>query len=752
MTKKKIIVLIIVLILANIAVSTFLNDNFINDLEENISDKLDNNIQPSSDGDMFIFEWYRAWGGSGTEYGRDIAIDSSDYIYIAGYGSPLYESNHKVKLVKYNRSGDKIWHKSWGKTAPEYTGGIVIDSSDNIYVTGYRGWSNYNYFLVKFDDSGQELWNRTWGGSAYDQAYDIAIDSKDNIYVVGYTSSFGGNHICIIKYNSSGHELWYRLWGESTSQFAYGVAIDSEDNLYVGGRIRGPSDDDWDICLIKYNSLGEEQWYRIWGSSLEDEAYSVAIDTLDNVYVGGMTGDYPDFDMCLIKYNKQGIKQWENVWGGDQWDECQDVLLDNENNIYLAGRTRSYATGEIDMFMAKCDSNGEVDWYKVWGGSQRDECFAISIDSSKNLYLGGNTESFSSGGGYDLCVVKINHIPEISIFSPNSIDHFGTVAPFYNVSINDGDLESQWYTLNDEDNYYFSEMSGTINQSAWDNCENGTISIKFYACDLGGNINHEEVVIHKGVVDITTIKDAFAIIIGIEDYPGSVYDLNYCYDDANSIRNKLTNDFNFKPPNIIFLTDSQATKTAIIDAFNDLSSIIKKDDIFLFYFSGHGGYNLPSEEFMCPYDSIPSNPTNFFYDTDLAFYLNNLNCTEKYVIVDACNSGGLIPESQDNGRFIMTACQSDESCIETSELQHGVFTYYLLQSVSSASDSNLDGVISLEEMFSYTYSHTVPYAENLGVSQHPDNYDGISGQSIIYPSISSPTFNVIGNLLYFSFD
>ena len=357
-------------------------------------------------------------------------------------------------------------------------------------------------------------------------------------------------------------------------------------------------------------------------------------------------------------------------------------------------------------------------------------------------------------------------------------------------------------------------------------------------------------------------KEAYAIVVGISDYPGTSSDLSYCDDDSQDIYSMLINDFNFKTENVYYLQDSVASKAAISDAFDQIASKIDDDDIFFFYYSGHGGagtsstgsqsysidsphsysnnydrmwsiyrsgavymrvhfdhfdleydydyvylgdtdlgsgwyyedytgystgfwsgwipllsdnrlyvrmvtdssitewgFSIDSYEaelydgthFLCSYDSIPSTPSNYYVDDLLDSKLDMLNCDEKYVVLDACNTGGMIPEIQEIGRTIMTACRDDEFSLESPALEHGVFTNFFLESFNSATDSNADGVISMEESFSYTSSNTISYSGGLGYTHHPQQYDGISGESVLFTSFGALTLTPSGNSLSYSF-
>lgn len=266
------------------------------------------------------------------------------------------------------------------------------------------------------------------------------------------------------------------------------------------------------------------------------------------------------------------------------------------------------------------------------------------------------------------------------------------------------------------------------------------------------NISHSSKAMQQAQDPLTsalTTRTAYAIVVGVEDYPGSVNDLSYCVDDANSIYSRLHNTYGFDDIYIHFLLDSAATKIAIQDAFSSIAFFIKSGDVFFFYFSGHGGKGSFTN-YICPYDAL-TDDNKRIYDTDLDNYLDYVSCSEQYILIDSCGSGGMIDEAQASNRYFMTACSKTEDSWETSGLHHGVFTYYFLRSFTSASDSNGDGVRSMEEQFSYTYTQTVSYTTGMGDVQHPQEYDGISGETVIDTKIGSLFLTLSGTQLNYSF-
>jgi len=172
------------------------------------------------------------------------------------------------------------------------------------------------------------LFTQQLGTSASDAGYGVTVDSSDNIYVTGYTAggldgntNSGDNDIFLVKYNSSGVKQWTQQLGTSTDDLGYGVAVDSSDNIYLTGWTQGGLDGNTnaggqDIFLVKYNSSGTKQWAQQLGSTSHEVGYGVTVDSSDNIYVtgttyGGLDGNTNsgNLDIFLVKFNSDGVKQ-----------------------------------------------------------------------------------------------------------------------------------------------------------------------------------------------------------------------------------------------------------------------------------------------------------------------------------------------------------------------------------------------------------------------------------------------------------
>lgn len=166
-------------------------------------------------------------------------------------------------------------------------------------------------------------WIRQFGSSGEDRAYGIGVDSSGNVYAAGYTygtlpgeAPSGGLDAFICKYGGSGSVLWIRQFGTSSNDYAWSVAVNSSGSAYVAGTTSGIFTEQTtlggaDAYIRQYDSSGSALWTRQFGSSSDDIAYGIAADSSGNAYVAGCTyGTLPDqtysggVDAFIRKYDK----------------------------------------------------------------------------------------------------------------------------------------------------------------------------------------------------------------------------------------------------------------------------------------------------------------------------------------------------------------------------------------------------------------------------------------------------------------
>jgi len=353
-----------------------------------------------------------------------------------------------------------------GTIKDERGSGIVVNSSGDIYITGWSvgpldGFTQaggQDMFITKYSSSGTNQWTKKIGTASVDDGKSISVDSNDNIYVAGYTGAafdgnnhFGGEDGFLVKYDSNGNKQFSVQIGSSNFDQACCVTVDSNNYIYISGYTTGSIDGNQsngsvDIFLMKFDSSGNKIWTKQYGTNQGDQPYGMSIDLSDNIYITGNTSGQFDgnssaglYDMFLLKYNSDGEEDWAKQLGTTGSDSGEGVTVDSEGNVYVTGSTdrgldgqTSYsAIGNNDVFLVKYNSNGLKQWSQQIGSSESDDGNGISIDLSGNIYITGMTKGSFDGeqfnGNEDIFLVKYNSngIKQWSQQFGTSDDEFG---------------------------------------------------------------------------------------------------------------------------------------------------------------------------------------------------------------------------------------------------------------------------------------------------------------------------------------
>lgn len=310
---------------------------------------------------------------------------------------------------------EKYWISSLGyNSQSDYGYSVAVSPTGDVYSTGYSSINSADIVLVKQGSDGQIKWQRALSSSTgSDVAYNVAVDNSGNVYVTGYTnnvSGINGDNIIIAKYNSAGTLQWQRILGGSTNEEAWSIAFDSANNVYIAGWTNsfGPSVEN--MLLVKLDPAdGTPIWTRVLGGSSSDYAYSVAVDSADGIYITGYsssTGTSGN-DLVLAKYNSSGVFQWQKALNSTANDVGRAVATDSSNNVYVAGYTSSTPTSFNGFLVAKYNSSGVIQWQRTVSGNQSSVAQAIATDSLNNVYVFGYTYVTPNGSG-DYFIVKYN--------------------------------------------------------------------------------------------------------------------------------------------------------------------------------------------------------------------------------------------------------------------------------------------------------------------------------------------------------
>lgn len=320
-------------------------------------------IKTDSSGNM---EWDKTFGGSGLDLPGSVQ-QTSDGGYVVFAQTTSYGAGGRdAWLIKTDSSGNKQWDKTFGgkEEEPSFSG---QQTSDGGYIlagsTSSYGEGSSDILLIKTDQNGNVLWDKTFGGSGYDSANSVR-QTTDGGYVIGGLTFVGANDQrgWAIKTDSSGNQVWTKVLSEGL------VNIESVRQTADGGYIIVGSG-----LLIKTDSRGDEEWRS---RTFEIGSEKSVQQTTDGGYI--ITGDTFSgmknatehmSDVGLIKTDSLGNEMWNRTFGSSDNDEAYSVQMTSDGGYIIAGMKGSYWTNEGDgsrietdgdLWLIKTDDDGNV--------------------------------------------------------------------------------------------------------------------------------------------------------------------------------------------------------------------------------------------------------------------------------------------------------------------------------------------------------------------------------------------------------
>jgi hypothetical protein len=359
-----------------------------------------------------------------------------------------------------------------GGSVSEVGYGVAVDSSENVYVAGWTTSTDFptaggfdtslggsgDAFVTKMNPAGSSLaWSSYLGGSDDDVCLNVTVDSSGNVFVTGYTFStdfptaggfdtdFGGGleDAFVTRVDATGNPAWSSYLGGSGNDIAGDVAVDPSGDVYVAGDTQSPDfptlggfDTTFlggpnDAFVTKLNAFGPSiAWSSYLAGSGDDGAQAVAVDLSGNLYVTGWTNstDFPTtggfdtsygggtYDGWVAKVNAAGwALTWSSYLGGSAYDSGYGVAVDPAGNAYITGYSIStdfpmanaFDTthgGSTEAFVTQLSYTGSsLGWSSYLGESSEDYGTGIALIGQGSVCVVGSTSSpdFPSSGGFD---------------------------------------------------------------------------------------------------------------------------------------------------------------------------------------------------------------------------------------------------------------------------------------------------------------------------------------------------------------
>ena len=371
----------------------------------------------------------------------------------------LFSGCHKEKsetpsptLPSFVNKYSLKWQKSLGSTGTDGGKSVSVNTSDGgIIVAGYSTGNDgdvsgnhggFDAWVAKLDGNGVLQWQKSFGGSGEDGATGVAIAADGSIIIAGYSTSnngdVSGNHgdrdFWVAKLDKNGVLQWQKSLGGSLLDTATGVAIAADGSIIVAGYSQSTDGDvsgnhgGTDAWVVKLNGNGALQWQKALGGTGGDEAYGIVVASDGSIIVAGdsnsnngdVSGNHGGRDVWVVKLDGAGILKWQKSLGGTGYDLGYNVSLTSSNDIILSGDTESddgdvsSNHGFADFWVVKLDGNGALKWEKTLGGTGYDVPNGGNlVTPDGGIIVAGYSQSndgdvSGNHGGTDFWIIKLD--------------------------------------------------------------------------------------------------------------------------------------------------------------------------------------------------------------------------------------------------------------------------------------------------------------------------------------------------------
>lgn len=247
------------------------------------------------------------------------------------------------------------------------------------------------------------------------------------------------------------------------------------------------------------------------------------------------------------------------------------------------------------------------------------------------------------------------------------------------------------------------------------------------------------------------VTDLYILSIGINTYKNPAYNLNYAVNDSKAFVKTIENgaDSLFGTVKTFSLLNNNATKATILATIEEIKKEIGPEDVFLFYYAGHGVMSNEEAPKAAEFFIVTHDVTNL-YDSpevirqkaisasDLMAMSISIAAEKQLFILDACHSGGAIESfavrgserekalaqlARNTGTFFLTAAQDAQYANEVGKLNHGLFTYALLELLEGTVLTEGDQKVTVNELKTYVEERVPELSEMYhGSPQYPTGY------------------------------
>ncbi len=370
--------------------------------------------------------WNHTYGGDAYDEADAVQMTTDGGFIAAGYTQSFGLGRFgNAYLIKTNADGDTIWTRMFGSDGMDVFADLIATPDSGYIAVGLTDTPNdfENIYVVKVDNNGSTVFEKNFGGPQKDVGLSIAPASDGGFVITGGTKSvsLGEEDLFLFKIDAAGDSLWFKSYGTAGNDPGYGINSTPDGGFIVSGLYN------WsDAWLLKTDADGDTVWTKTFGGADYDEA-NFPIQTADHGYIFcGSTGSMGagDLDAYVVKTDSAGNLIWQKTYGGSGYDEGRKIVSKPGGGYMILANTDSQISGEFNYFIVSANENGDTVWTKKIGTTGgEDRAYDILNISQSEYIIAGSTFDAVNLGEAALTIVNDDLAP-VAVKEENRVSNY----------------------------------------------------------------------------------------------------------------------------------------------------------------------------------------------------------------------------------------------------------------------------------------------------------------------------------------
>jgi hypothetical protein len=605
--------------------------------------------------------WTANSGGERSDRFNSVVSRRTDLVSIA-VGSTMSRSSGRrdAWVAAFDSAGRLIWETPVGGSRDDEAFGVVdLPDGSIVFVgaTSSTGSGTSAGIVAKLNQHGTVMWETLIDTPAADYLYAITTLSTGDLVVAGTSDS---REALVARLDTEGTVVWQKNYVADEPNIVNDLAVfGNDDVLLVGERSEMF---DADAALARISSAGNVVWHQTFGGAGMDKLTGGVTLVNDDILVVGVTNDEEMDDQgWLLRYSGKGERQWEKTFGGAGMDRLSGIRVLGDQSLVIAGTADATEEEQLNSWILRISDSGDVLRVKRLGSEFSDGFMDLSPRMDGSFVAVGfnhNWQGDSSDGYIAMLGMPVTRaaLPVRAADDPPTVFIPGggklltsepTVEMIGNI-IHDRPITSLFVDGRParllHNGAFLTRVSVPL----------GVTEVKVEAIDDRGVLGESIVQVTRAEVsdlamtgqipDLDSINfgNFHALVIGNNFYNGDIPPLKTAIKDTTELASLLQDTYGFEVELLL-----NADKDQILNALNEKSETLRKDDNLLVYYAGHGVYDEDADVgYWLPVDADLEDKSNWILNSTITDTIKGMDAKHVLLMADSCFSGTLLRSTQ----------------------------------------------------------------------------------------------------------